>query len=143
MSHDFRIGFTSHAVERFIERVRPGIDVDVAVREMRAMAQVAEYSPGAPAWCTGVEEYEERTTGWLVLADIAFPLSGHGRKRTAVTCIVRGSIATVAREARNHERTRKAKHRDTLRHSNRAGKDGRDRRSVRRMLDQKDREASR
>lgn len=88
-----------HAVERFIERVRPGIDPDRALAEMRALLAAATPTPTAPEWVAGQNE------SCLLLGDICFPVNGD----TVTTVLTRdkGAHAHRAQQSRQSQRKRR------------------------------------
>lgn len=94
-----RVIITTHAIERYIERVRPGLDHDSAKNDILRLALVGEFSPGPPEW---KEAYamEWKPTRWLIVGDVCFPMVGE----RAVTCIVKGSLPETMRQERNRAR---------------------------------------
>jgi len=104
------INFSPHAVERFGERFRPGLDLDVVRRELSRMLPTLSVSRELPP---GYDyPAKPRTLGYLVGEGAVFPLAGGapGEWR-AVTCLATGSIAEAgAEKKREHRRNyRKAR----------------------------------
>lgn len=86
---------SEHAVERFIERCRPGLDADTAAAELSRLAEaVGVVTVERPRWMLGGEP----ATRYLMLgADVAFAMS----TRTLTTCVTRGDrSASVLAERR-------------------------------------------
>ena len=99
MAAELRI--TLHALERYIERVRPGFTRREAHKDLKALLAVAAPS-GRPEWCRG----DIPTDTWLVVADsIAFPIHGGA----VVTVMTRGGLTDSERAARNVHKSRKRK----------------------------------
>ncbi len=92
--------FSQHAVERYIERVKPCLDRDRAWAELKALAPLGEIVTQRPAWAgTG-----DAADGFLCLCDcVCFPVING----LAVTCLVRGSLPKHTRLARNKARARR------------------------------------
>lgn len=88
-----------HAVRRYHERVRPGLDLTMAGRELRKLIHGARLHPDGPAWTTA----RPKTVAWILLGDdIALPLVNAGPGRLmAVTCLTRGGLSPETRAHRN------------------------------------------
>jgi hypothetical protein len=87
MPQTLTIDLTAHAIERFRDRVRPGLDLDAAADELARLAGVAEVTPLRPEWLNGFALL------YLVVGDVALPLEpSHDdpERLTATTCLVRG-----------------------------------------------------
>lgn len=105
-----------HAVERYHQRVRPGLtDLDAAAADLsRLIGACGVFSAEMPAWTrAGAPEYGDEpptemagpTDGYVLLGDdVALPVLG----TRAVTCIVRGAPSDKARERRRAYRRQKA-----------------------------------
>lgn len=101
-----RLNITSHALDRYIERVRPTLDRDQALDDLRRLLNGAPTGP-APTWMRGKQEgpgIGENLTVWIHLTDdialaVDFPV---GHPPLVVTCIARGgrSDAQLARNSR-------------------------------------------
>lgn len=107
-SRRIRIGtrtfvMAEHAIDRYGERVRPGLDGDrgVLFEEMRRVLLLAEVTTFAPAWVLE----KPATDGWVALDDaIAFPIV----RGVLTTCLTRsqpGDETRVVRTERRRERT--------------------------------------
>jgi hypothetical protein len=118
VTHSLKLSFSTHAIARYLERVRPSINSEHARWEMRQLAKVAEYSEQPPAWHPHPLDGPENATAWLVLADVAFALCGEGSKRVVVTVLTRGTIGPVLREARKQARVQRNRHREVARRRN-------------------------
>lgn len=80
------IDLTAHAIERFRDRVRPGIELDAAADELARLVGHAELTPQRPEWLTGFALL------YLVAGDVALPLEpalGNPERLVATTCLVR------------------------------------------------------
>lgn len=113
------IRFTSHAIDRYIERVRPALDPkDKADRkrafaELRGLEGLGQIVPERPAWVSPSAIVEAKA--WLTLGDVAFPLipSDVGFGWACATCITRGTIAAGERAARKSRKARRGTKRRT------------------------------
>ena len=114
---------TTHAISRFRERVRPALTWEHAERELGAVLALAEETPHAPAWLA--ERQRHHADLYRVLGDLVMPLTAStvtpGRW-LVTTCLTRGGISDLAREARNSRRQRRhppsgQKHDRTPRHA--------------------------
>jgi hypothetical protein len=83
---------TNHAVERYIERVKPALEFEAAMHEIRALTPSAEFSESRPAWAAATNEPDSE--GYLVVCDsFAFPVvNGH-----LTTCLTRCGMSQEAR----------------------------------------------
>lgn len=98
------VRFTSHAVERYIERVRPGSDLSSATRDLAAMVYVMTFAPTPPPWLDG--RLRRDGDAYLILGDVAFVLrtSTSSQPWSAVTCMARGTISEATRQRRSRRR---------------------------------------
>jgi hypothetical protein len=79
------IDLTAHAIERFRDRVRPGIDLDVAADELANLVCYGELTPVRSPWLAGFALL------YLVAGDVALPLEpalGDPERLVATTCLV-------------------------------------------------------
>lgn len=112
------VGFSDHAVERFIERVRPALDVDSARDELMSLAASGQVHVGPPPWRRRADTFLH-----LALGDLDFPLDAdrRGEGLVATTCISRslppiGHVGRARRRRRNaRERASREYRRDDLR----------------------------
>lgn len=103
------VHFTRHAVERWQERVRPGLSMSTAGRELRRLAAKQGRIVGLAHTPPFPVTSEEGQTGWLVLSpDVWCPV--HGMK--VPTVFTRGTLSPARRAAANarHARARAAAH---------------------------------
>src|SRR4051794_15258525 len=82
------IRITDHAVERFQERVRPGLSVDVAAHELARLIPLGFIYEQPPAWCAA-----RPCPAYLVVGDLVLPLVTCADEGVyyATTCLTRGS----------------------------------------------------
>ena len=107
MSAVLTIELSRHAVERFRERVRPGLDVDAASDELARLAAIGEIHEEAPEWLASRQR--QVASLYLVAGDVVLPLQfrmGEDDCYGAMTCLVRGGLSLEAR-ARRHARRRR------------------------------------
>jgi len=75
MTTTHTIQITAHAIERFRERVRPGLTFEAAETELARISLAGEVTERAPAWhlrtCAQVAPL------YLVVADVLMPLIPH------------------------------------------------------------------
>lgn len=91
MSTTHTIQISRHAVERFQERVRPGLDLAGAEDELARLILRGELTATPPAWhaatCAQIAPW------YLVAGDVVVPLKEHVSEDgvlVAATCLVRG-----------------------------------------------------
>jgi hypothetical protein len=92
-----QVTFTAHAVDRYIERVKPCLGPARARVECMGLALIGEVVPVSPDWI-GCDD--KANDGYLVCGDVCFPLRGG----LAVTCLTRGLVSDRVRAAKNHRR---------------------------------------
>jgi hypothetical protein len=97
---DFPIKFCAHSVERYRDRLRPGLTIEFAEAELQRIACHAQMSREAPEWLCS--ERQDAAV-FLTIADATFPLvlAEDGSFFVAVTCLTKGSLSPEARERRN------------------------------------------
>lgn len=100
---------SDHAVERWQERVRPGLDHEQAVVDMRRILPVCELTEVCPSWTGEMAADGVLPNLWILVADgIALPIIG----QNIATTLTRSSVSPQAREnRREYRQTRKSKHR--------------------------------
>lgn len=103
------IQLSQHAVERFQQRVRPGLDPVDAEEQLANLALAGDLVPEPPAWhgatCAQLAPW------YLVIADIVLPLKPHWTEPdllVATTCLARGERSTEARRRRREHRPAQA-----------------------------------
>jgi hypothetical protein len=123
--HGRPVRLRDHAVDRYIERVKPALDRHGAVEDLARLIRACAEITGPPCWLNGLD-FDGHKMGrafadWLCLGDdVALPLlpSDDGGCM-AVTCIARGGISDTAQRHRAHRRrhvptvaSRRVKHRE-------------------------------
>ena len=86
--------FSVHAVARYIERARPGLDEDLARLELMARAQFARITEEAPDWLRG---NPRNADAFLLLDDAVFVLQRCRRRLVATTCVVHEHVYACPR----------------------------------------------
>jgi hypothetical protein len=97
-----RIDFSTHALERYRERVGTGLDPDTVRARLLALAGCAELCPDPPGWLAA-RAREESILYLLIGTDIVFPLT-YGRDRQtwiAKTCLAHGGLSDAVRHRRS------------------------------------------
>jgi hypothetical protein len=91
------ICITTHAVERFQERVRPGLSFAAAADELAHLIGLGELREEPPPWCLTRED-----AGYLVIGDLVLPLAACAEDGVfyATTCLTRGSRSRFRRRPR-------------------------------------------
>lgn len=93
------IELTNHAIDRFHERVRPGLARASAEVELARLALFGAMVADPPPWYSPCEDHE--ASAYLVIGDLVLPLrAGDDGVHVAVTCIARGGISPAARARR-------------------------------------------
>ena len=101
----FSINFVPHAVERYRDRLKPGLTVEEAGMDLERIATHAHLAWNPPGWFGGSSRND--VTMFLLIGDDAvFPLtpSSDGKSLVALTCRVRGSFSPHVRAIRNLRR---------------------------------------
>lgn len=100
---------TDHAVDRYIERVKPLLTKELARREIEALlaTQGGEINPQAPSWIPFESRAERDFTGWIELSDgIALAFMAN----RAVSVFVRSGVSPTYRAHRRAAKKRKRRH---------------------------------
>lgn len=116
MSNWHTIHLTTHAVERYRDRVRPGLSFEAAELELGRVAALGEVTTEAPAW--HLRSCAQEAPFYLMIADILLPLRPHHSEPgvlVATTCLPARSLSAGARRYRNARKHRRAVGRDRLR----------------------------
>ncbi len=88
-----------HAVERFRERVRPGLNLPAAREALERLVAMSPVVAERPAW---LHEDGEASDAWLEVTDaIVLALRRCGASWHATTCLTRGGLDEGARQHRN------------------------------------------
>ena len=81
------VTFAAHAIERFCERVRPGLGAGPACLQLQGLASACSVTAERPS-----SAWRSKALMWLPVGDIAFPLvpSSRGRDElVATTCLTK------------------------------------------------------
>lgn len=108
------IHVSDHAVVRYRERVRPGLDHGQACSDLQRLLEHGFISSRAPLWLRTTQA--QRSAYYLVVGDIALPLDPCTRDRerlVALTCLTRGGLSDAVRASRNLKRHRRPSRRPT------------------------------
>lgn len=102
---------TVHAIDRYHERVKPGLSRVDAKADLERMLDLAEVVDVRPCWA-GEGHQADR---WLTLGEgIAFPLVDNAGTTYAVTCLCNAGLSEQGRE-RRQRRKRARRERANLR----------------------------
>jgi hypothetical protein len=95
---------TKHAVERYRDRVRPGLGLGAAEMELGRLALFGEIVAEPPAWFA--RGAAQRAPSYLLIADLVLPLQPASEPGyvVATTCLAKGSISAASRERRTLRR---------------------------------------
>ena len=95
----FTIELSTHAIERFAQRVRPGLDPAAAAEQLAQLALAGELRDEPPSWhLAGAAQI---APWYLVIADIVLPLRPHRSEPgvlVATTCLAREGRGRFRRE---------------------------------------------
>jgi hypothetical protein len=83
------ITLSRHAVQRYQERVRPGLDAARAEEDLQRLVAAADVQPLAPMWCRSVQ----LALCYAVIGDVCLPLERDRRsigRLIATTCLTPG-----------------------------------------------------
>lgn len=124
-----RLSLSHHAVERYIERVRPGLGLLHAVDDLRGLLQRCGRRVDRPAWISDDEDSIDRHGEacedlWIAVGeDVVFVVVKPDRDiMVVVTCLARGHISDAARLYRGERRRTRAAE---LRYRRASRRDGR------------------
>lgn len=111
------IRVTDHAIERYVDRVKPCLTIDQAREEVRRLFEtVVGFSKAPPYWHAQGRERTPFELYAMVGDGIAFGI----KDGLAITCLTRGGYSDEVREAQN---TRKAAKRTVKRAKRYKGRD--------------------
>lgn len=98
---------SDHAVGQYRERVKPAFSQRRARRDLLALLRCVdpELQDDAPPWL--VARDREDCAGWVVIADLAFPVAEDGK--TLKTCIPRGGVSPARRVWLNEHKPRRVR----------------------------------
>lgn len=106
------IELTAHAVDRYVERVRPGLAREVAEAELAHVVLAGEVVTTPPAW--HLANCAQVAPSYLVVADVLLPLVPRPDDPdvlVATTCLAKGSLTPEVRRRRTRHRRRQGAHR--------------------------------
>lgn len=104
-THRLEIHLSQHAIDRFHERVRPGLDRAAAEDALAQLALLGTIESEPPEWLA--RRQRQRAACYLVAGDVVLPLDPYRRDPrvlVALTCVARGGISELARQRRNEGR---------------------------------------
>jgi hypothetical protein len=99
-----QVYLSHHAVKRYVERVRPGLDWLAAQEQLATLVACAELETEPPSWWRGVECHEDGLV--LIAGDLVIPLiPGYIEDEyVATTCVARGNLPASERRHRSNLR---------------------------------------
>lgn len=92
------IRLTSHAVNRYRERLQRPQDFADARDELVRLLRCGSFSNDPPDW---LQKVDPTVSGYWLMGDVCLVLQ---RRVVAVTCVTRGSISPERRRRRNERR---------------------------------------
>jgi hypothetical protein len=99
-----QVNLTKHAVLRFVERIRPGLDFREGKAELERLVSIGELRAEPPAWLPR----KSRDQRYLAIGeDLVIPCAPDRFQPGALfaaTCLCRGTLAVSHRERRNRNR---------------------------------------
>lgn len=102
-----RIVLSKHAVQRYVDRVRPGLDTGRAAAELETLLRVGEFVERPPAWAADAR-VTQTTVGWVLLTDgVAMPVEQKLGHMLAMTVVTRGGMTPERRARRNAKAKRR------------------------------------
>lgn len=106
---------TDHAIDRYVERVKPGYSDEQARDEILRLLWECQATEGRPEWIAS----RFPAARWLVVGDIAFPIARDGRGERILTCLVKGMLGERAAKRRHRRRVHRRRHRTSQHVGNR------------------------
>jgi hypothetical protein len=79
---------SSHAINRYIERVKPAIEASAAKQEILALASAQTSTDDPPSWCNSKTRTTADSEYIQISDDIVFAVSD--KNQTVITVLVRG-----------------------------------------------------
>ena len=113
-----KLVFSSHAVTRYQERVKPGLTRGQIRDELERLAPILRHTDLPPDWRDPAECNRNETFAYLTDGIVFVCTENGGDKVYAVTCLVRGGLSPHARrrrQDRKERRRRRAKERRSRR----------------------------
>lgn len=99
------IRLTRHAIERYVDRVRPGLGIPEAEAELEQLVRIGQVLADAPPWYHG---NARKPAAYLVAGDVLVPLNHRG---LALTVVVREPLRPDELAARREEKARRRRKR--------------------------------
>lgn len=90
------LAFTKHSVERFAERIRPGLELDEVRRRLSHMLGAATISREGPNW----HKPQHGTVAYLYIADVFLPLVLCDGELRATSVFASGQLSEPKRAKR-------------------------------------------
>lgn len=110
-----RIGLTDHAIQRYVERVKPQMLRRHAQAELERLVEMAGEPGPVPDWMRPKVPCQA-----LVLSDgIALVIVSEDGRLTAATCMVRGTLSPEVRAAQKAAKRRRRAQRRAKQHAGR------------------------
>ena len=89
---------SAHAAEQYQQRVKPGLDLGAARRELERLRAIGEISARAPAWVNAAKP----APYYLLIGDaIVLPLLPQGEGWVATTCVTQRTLTPTRRDAKS------------------------------------------
>jgi hypothetical protein len=108
------VAFSNHAVERFAERLRPGMDPDEVRRQLSGMLASAVVTTKPPEWF----KPRQRADAYLVVADVVMPLRRCAHDELiAVSAIEETTLTDASREKRSTYNRKQRSGKQAARHA--------------------------
>jgi hypothetical protein len=98
---ELSIVLSAHAIERYRERVRPGLELHAAAIALERLVAYGAVRNRAPDWVA--DRQRQRAAFYLIVGDLVFPMDPSHRDPASLrvlTCLARGAISPAARERR-------------------------------------------
>ena len=106
------VQFSPHAIERWQQRLAPGLDAEEVLHQLCRMLSAARVVKDPPTWL----RKPQPCAGYLLLGDdAAMPLREQGGELVAQTSLIVGDIPTLTRESRNKNAAKRRAWKATVR----------------------------
>ncbi len=102
-----RFHVTDHAVMRYQERLRPGLDVFAAKRDLQRLIAAHGVIVERPDWYVPARHRPSKATAWMMIGpDVLLPLMGTGSAFCVLTVVCSHGLSDEARAKRSAEKRR-------------------------------------
>jgi len=92
------VSVSIHAAEQYRERLRPGLELDAALAELKRLQETGEISTIAPEWLNTAKPAPH----YLLLGnDVVLPVLPQGDGWIATTCVTRRTVTPTRRAAKS------------------------------------------